>query len=45
MPETERAVEVEMTKSGTVESAAVEVAEMEKIPKGEGETSPKFPGD
>src|SRR3989338_2801038 len=38
-------VEVEITKSGTLESAAVEVAEMEKIPNGEVEPSPSLPAD
>src|SRR3989344_4064723 len=38
-------VEVEITKSGTLESAAVEVAEMEKTPNGEVEPSPSLPAD
>ena len=43
--EVAEAVEVETTKSGTLESAAVEVAEMEKIPNGEVEPSPSLPAD
>src|SRR3989344_2744019 len=43
--EVAEAVEVETTKSGTLESAAVEVAEMEKIPNGEVEPRPSLPAE
>jgi len=39
------AVEVEMTKIGTVESATVEVAEMENRPKGVVEPRPSLPAE